>query len=294
MNNENLSFKIKYPITFGFISFLTYFFSNIIIVILYLIVFNIKNYDKLKISDNLNLIFSIASILILFLYVCLTGCIKIYKIKSLKEMFKNTYIISIIYLILLLLVIVDLIYEKTSFKKGLETLPGFIKIFQIAFVEETIFRGIFCRFLALKYGKNKKGIFLTVLLSSAFFGLAHTLNLLSGIPLNAIIQQSVFAFAVGCFFAGMYLKSGNLWETILIHFLIDFVSLFSVHFTNSNQTFKTAVSAMGDTNIIYSFNRFVIILLLTYVIYLRKNKIENLISNVELMKKYELKKHVKT
>ena len=293
MNNENLNFKIKHPIAFGCISVLIYLFSEIILsALLYLIIFCFEAYGRIKIGFNESLIDDIVSILCCFLYVCLNRFVYIYKIKSLKKMFKNTYIICLIYLILLLLIIIGLIEEKTSFKKGLEILPGFIKIFGIAFVEETLFRGIFCRFIALKYGKNEKGIFLAVILSSGFFGLAHTINLLSGIPLNAIIQQSVFAFAVGCFFAGMYLKSGNIWEPIIIHFVIDFTSLFPVYFTNSNQTFKTTVSDMGKTPIAVSLLRCGIILLLSYIIYLRKSKIKNLVSNVELMKEYELK-HIK-
>ena len=283
MQTQDLTFKMKYPFCFGLILGISYFAFELIMSFLlcYTIFFN------KKISATHELIFNLIDISSCFLYACLIHCIHIYKIKNLKQMFKNTYIICIVYLIFMIIKIIYILGANASFKKGLDIIYGTIAIFGVAFIEETIYRGICCRYLALKYGHNKKGIFLSVFLSGVVFGMFHMLNLTRGIKLYAVIQQSIAAFAVGCFFAGMYLKSGNLWETILIHFIIDFHGLFEVYFVNFGQTVESAISEMGDIDYITSFIRFVIILLLTYIIYLRKSKIENLISNVNSMRKDE-------
>ena len=269
MQTQDLTFKMKYPVCFSCITGLLYFIFEFIISVLlcYTIFFN------KKISATHELIFNLIDISSCFLYACLIHCIHIYKIKNLKQMFKNTYIICIVYLIFMIIKIICILGANASFKKGLDIIYGTIAIFG--------------RYLALKYGHNKKGIFLSVFLSGVVFGMFHMLNLTRGIKLYAVIQQSIAAFAVGCFFAGMYLKSGNLWETILIHFIIDFHGLFEVYFVNFGQTVESAISEMGDIDYITSFIRFVIILLLTYIIYLRKSKIENLISNVNSMRKDE-------
>ena len=303
MTNENLNFKIKHPVLFGFVSyfvysFFVYSFSENILTFLTILVnyfaTRLINYfcgAKIYFTENFDqtLIFSMVSILCCFLYVYLIHLVHIYKIKSLKEMVKNTYIIFLMFLILIIKRIIYLVGLHVSFKNGLEILPGLIKLFKTAFVEETLYRGIFCRFIALKYGKNEKGIFLTIFLSSAIFGLSHTLNLLSGIPLNAVINQIIISFAIGCFLAGTYLKSGNIWEPILFHFLNNAHDAIDVYFIDSGITIESAISEMGE----FSCSRYLIIstiiLLLAYIFYLRKNKIKNLISNVELMKEYELK-----
>ena len=283
MQTQNLPFKMKYPFCFGLILGISYFAFELIMSFLlcYTIFFN----TKFNVTQEL--IFSIIDILCCFSYAYLIHYVHIYKFKNVKQMFKNTYIISIIYLILIAITTVDFIAKNASFKKGPDIICGIIIIFGVAFTEETLYRGICCRFLALRYGHNKKGMFLTVFLSGTVFGTMHILNLINGVPLNAIIQQSIMAFAFGCFLSGMYLKSGNLWETILIHFLVDALGLFEVYFIYTKQTVVDAISEMGNVNYFYFLIEFLVILLLTYVFYLRKNKIENLVSNVNLMKKSE-------
>jgi len=54
--------------------------------------------------------------------------------------------------------------------------------------------------------------------------LAHLGNLTHQ-PLNATLFQVYYATAYGIFFAAIYLRTGSLWWTIILHFLIDFGSV---------------------------------------------------------------------
>ena len=63
----------------------------------------------------------------------------------------------------------------------------------------------------------QKQILGAVLLSALFFGLAHLGNLTHQ-PLDATLFQVYYASAIGIFFAAIYLRTGSLWWTIILHF----------------------------------------------------------------------------
>ena len=80
--------------------------------------------------------------------------------------------------------------------------------------------------LILNILKNKR--FRTewaVLVSSLIFALSHFLNLFSAPPyqmtLNQVIYQAINAFGLGCFLAVLFLFSGKLWLTALVHTFYD-------------------------------------------------------------------------
>ena len=92
------------------------------------------------------------------------------------------------------------------------------------FFEEYFFRGLFLK-LAFQDGiRSSKQVLGVVLLSALSFGLAHLGNLTHQ-PLNATLFQVYYATAYGIFFAAIYLRTGSLWWTIILHFLIDFGSV---------------------------------------------------------------------
>ena len=92
------------------------------------------------------------------------------------------------------------------------------------FFEEYVFRGLFLK-LAFQDGiRSSKQILGAVLLSALFFGLAHLGNLTHQ-PLDATLFQVYYASAIGIFFAAIYLRTGSLWWTIILHFLVDFTSV---------------------------------------------------------------------
>jgi len=62
-----------------------------------------------------------------------------------------------------------------------------------------------------------------VFLSSWFFGLARLENLTHQ-PLDATLVQVYYASAIGIFFSAIYLRTGILWWTIVLNFLVIFTS----------------------------------------------------------------------
>lgn len=99
--------------------------------------------------------------------------------------------------------------------------------------EEILFRKLICD-KVLKYGEG-----CAVILSGLIFGLFH---------MN--FNQFFYAFFLGCFFAFIYVKTGNLKYTILLHMAINFFgSVLGVIIMTLDQTkpYAAAISA------IYSF-----------------------------------------
>ena len=70
--------------------------------------------------------------------------------------------------------------------------------------------------------KSKWQIPVTIFVSALFFGMLHFANF-GWQKLAPTIAQVAFAFSIGLFFAVVYLYTGKLWLTMLMHFLVDFL-----------------------------------------------------------------------
>lgn len=94
----------------------------------------------------------------------------------------------------------------------------------IGFNEEFLFRGIILSLFILAFIQNKKPIFWGVLLSSAIFALVHFMNLRHQ-PGNyaGITSQVLFAFAMGIFLTGLFLRTGNILVVVLFHACINMI-----------------------------------------------------------------------
>ncbi len=93
----------------------------------------------------------------------------------------------------------------------------------VGIVEEVIFRGVFFNAFFKFFGDTKKGFILSLILSSAMFGLIHILNLINHPELLfATISQVVYAIFIGSLFCVIYYRTKNLWPGIILHALIDF------------------------------------------------------------------------
>ena len=73
-------------------------------------------------------------------------------------------------------------------------------------IEEYVFRKLVVD-RTIKYGQG-----VAVLLSGLMFGLFH-----------GNLNQFIYAFAIGCFLAFLYVKTGNLKITIIIHMIFNFL-----------------------------------------------------------------------
>jgi hypothetical protein len=107
-----------------------------------------------------------------------------------------------------------------TFGIAVSALPALLNFALLAatsgFVEETVFRGLMLRaFLP-------RGKWQAVLISTAFFGFTHIINVFAGYePLYAVIQVC-YALAIGFGFGAMVVKGRLLWPLVIAHALGNF------------------------------------------------------------------------
>ena len=92
----------------------------------------------------------------------------------------------------------------------------------IGFYEEIIYRGIILGILFQNLAKTKNGLLKAIVFSSFVFGLSHLLNLFSGAAIGDTVLQIGYSFLLGTLWAVMYLKTQNLWLTMLLHATYNF------------------------------------------------------------------------
>lgn len=97
-----------------------------------------------------------------------------------------------------------------------------IECLSVGFFEEILFRGVILIFLVQKLAQRKHGIFISVILSSVFFGLSHIINLFNGASLPDTLLQIGYSSLMGMLWAVMFLRTGNLWLTMLLHATYNF------------------------------------------------------------------------
>ena len=100
------------------------------------------------------------------------------------------------------------------------------------FGEEITFRGLgVANYMRkIQSGQQIKVIFW---LSSTVFGLIHLTNIMAGGDTVSVIIQAVYAIGVGMLFGAVYLRTGNLWPTILAHWSVDFMEMIRVDLSDS-------------------------------------------------------------
>lgn len=121
---------------------------------------------------------------------------------------------------------------------------AFLHAFAPGFGEELAFRGLgvsnFMRTI-----KSEKKIYVILWLSALVFGFTHASNMISGAALSTSIVQSLYAAGVGLLLGAVYLRTGNLWPTIIAHFCFDFMEFARADLTASGGVMKELL--IGDT-----------------------------------------------
>jgi membrane protease YdiL (CAAX protease family) len=87
----------------------------------------------------------------------------------------------------------------------------------VAFVEESIYRGLIFKALLTK------GATTAVITSSILFSITHLLNALSDTDATQIVLQLVYALLIGLVLALLMLKNNNILPLILFHFVHNLV-----------------------------------------------------------------------
>ena len=102
---------------------------------------------------------------------------------------------------------------------------GIVQFIGIGIREECFFRGSIQNILAKKYANSVKGVWLAAFIGSLFFAFVHSLNIFAGYNPLIVLIQVLSAIGSGLFFAAIYLRSGNIWVSALVHALVDSVAL---------------------------------------------------------------------
>ncbi len=92
----------------------------------------------------------------------------------------------------------------------------------IGLFEELAFRGVIFLMFAEKRHTTRKGLFWSLILTSAVFGAVHLVNVLMGAGIGAVILQIGYSFLIGAMCSVVLLKTRNIWLCVLLHAIYDF------------------------------------------------------------------------
>lgn len=99
----------------------------------------------------------------------------------------------------------------------------------VGLFEETVFRGIILPLILSKFSPTRKGVFWSVIVSSALFGAIHLVNLLSSDPLSVLAQVG-YSFLVGAMCAMVMLLCRNVFACAFLHAVYNFCGTVAAEF----------------------------------------------------------------
>lgn len=86
---------------------------------------------------------------------------------------------------------------------------------------------ILCRIIPLSFvmksPEREKRVQPAVVFTSLIFGLGHIINIFSGADIVTTLFQVLYATGTGFLFGTVYIRTGNMWITIILHSLTDFI-----------------------------------------------------------------------
>ena len=115
----------------------------------------------------------------------------------------------------------------------------------IGVFEETLLRGLALKLLLKKMGNSKRGVIVACIVSSAFFGVAHITNIITGDSILQVASQIVSTTALGLYFAALYIRTRTLWVPIFVHMLVN-LSTYIIIPIVSNDVLEQAAQAPAN------------------------------------------------
>jgi len=219
-----------------------------------------------------------------FLFFMILVCNKGYLIYKNKGSIKESIIVSLPFIIYIFYIGSSLLashivegYEFVSIENII--VVSLFYIF-VGIFEDFLIRGLSLNILLEKYGSTKKGILLSVFLSSLFFGMIHFSNLFTGASFQGVLIQVITATCVGFYFSAIYLRSGNVWTPALLHGFYDVAVSISSFFVINEVVDTTVEYAESISN--YSWANLVVgvVYLVLAAFLLRNKKMKNVVAMV--------------
>lgn len=134
-----------------------------------------------------------------------------------------------------------------------------IECLSVGFFEEIIFRGILLMLFIERFSSKKNGVWIAVISSSILFGLVHLINLFNGAALGDTLLQVSYSMLMGMLWAVMFLRTQNLWLTMVLHATYNFFGQVMFYLGTVNHRFDTYTIGitiiLGCLTAVYSFNK---------------------------------------
>ena len=144
-----------------------------------------------------------------------------------------------------------LVYAYAAPQKSLaEALPSLalsaLTMLGVGLYEETLWHSVLFHTMEDGFGETKKGVVLSVVLSSVLFGQAHMFNLLGyeG-AVAAVMAQVCYAMIVGFALGVIHVRTKSIALCVLFHALLDFFGGFWSHFLPAAPTASEEMSAIS-------------------------------------------------
>jgi hypothetical protein len=163
---------------------------------------------------------------IVFLLLIIKYDFNIFKFKN--NNFKKALLISLPCLLIAvnnLPIIAILTKNAYLVRSGNDLLIFIVQCFSIGLFEEMAFRGIVLLLIVKKLPQTTKGIFQSLIISSAIFGLIHIFNIISGAGVGDTVLQVGYSFLMGGMWGALLLKTHNIWLCVILHAIYDFCGL---------------------------------------------------------------------
>jgi membrane protease YdiL (CAAX protease family) len=173
-------------------------------------------------SPLLGLLGSLGGVLFLILVLRHFGWLKSSGVGSLGSW--KGWLVAVVLLAYYVLELMYSFFGEFSFSVPSEAVRGLElpTVFAGALYEEILFRGAVLVALVYVWGKTRRGILLSAVVSSLLFALVHSLNAIGGDPAEVPGQIAIALFE-GIWWAAIVLRWGSVWPTVLIHVLSNWM-----------------------------------------------------------------------
>ena len=115
----------------------------------------------------------------------------------------------------------------TGFKSASEIFFFIMFLFAVGISEELLTRGTISELLLRKYGNTKRGIWLSIIVSSVIFGALHFTNMFDGQGLRSTLMQMLSVTFMGLMLNAVYVRHRNIYAVAFLHAALDFMTIFS-------------------------------------------------------------------
>lgn len=173
---------------------------------------------------NLNFISEIVLLLFAFLVLAVRKRLNILKPKGKKfiESIKRGAPILVIALFVLFSNIMTVANEELN-------VPNLISLILFAITvgmaEEFFFRGFVQEEIVGAYGKTRKQVIVSIIISGVIFGVVHLSNALGSQGIITTIMQVLQASSLGILLGSIYYITKNIWSVVFLHSFYDFAIL---------------------------------------------------------------------